>query len=186
MCGHRGGKAGPRPRRAAPGVGLAVLLALTGLPALPAPAAAIELCSPEARGMMAQAGIARAKVERLCKMAARGSALLTLSLKRKENELGYCMVTLALHNNSIRYLNQMALVSADSRFDIFRFDNVLPGETGYASARSRILLGCDELREVGIRFRWPAGIRIGDRSPRGKRLERFKPLLLDKAMRWAG
>ena len=148
------------------------------------PAAAIELCSEEARGMMAQAGIGQAKIKRLCKMAQRSSALLTLSLRRGEDELGYCLVTLALHNNSTLYLNHLSLISADGRFDIFRFHNIMPGRTGYTSARSRILLECEELQEIGIRLRWPASLRIGDASPRGKRLARYKPLLLDSAMRW--
>jgi hypothetical protein len=60
----------------------------------------------------------------------------------------------------------------------------MPGRTGYASARSRILLACDELPEIRITLRWPASLRIADRSPTGQRLERYKPLSLDPVVRW--
>ncbi len=170
--------------RAARAAGLRAALLVLVLAWTASRGAAVELCSEEARGMMKQAGIAQAKIDRLCKLARRSSALLTLSMRRGEDQLGYCLVTLALHNNSTLYLNQLALPSADGQFDIFRFHNIMPGRTGYASARSRILLACEELQEVGIRFRWPASLRIGDASPRGNRLARYKPLLLDGAIRW--
>ncbi len=92
---------------------------------------------------------------------------------------------MALHNNSTDYLNQLALASLDGRFEIFRFHNIMPGTTGYASARSRILMACEELPEIGIVLRWPASLRVGDRSPRGRRLERYKPTLLDPVVRWS-
>ncbi len=160
-------------------------LALLGLLGSASGASGIELCSPEAKGLMRKAEIGAEKIERLCRMAARTRSLLSLSMKRGEDELGYCLVTLALHNNSTDYLNQMALASSDRRFENFRFHNIMPGTTGYASARSRILLACDELPRLGISLRWPASLRIGDRSPQGKRLARYKPALLDKVMRWA-
>lgn len=161
-------------------------LTLLGLLVLPplGSAQAMEMCSAEAKGLMRKAGIREDKIEAVCKLAARSQAPLAISLRRREPELGYCLVTLALRNDSIQYLNRLSLTSADGRFDIFKFHNIPPGSTGYAAARSRILLACDELGEIGISFRWPATVRIGDKSPQGKRLERYKPLLLNKLMRW--
>ena len=152
---------------------------------LPQPLPALELCSRESRDLMGEAGIHADKIATLCKLAERSTARLAISLRRRENELGYCLVTLALHNNTTQYLNRLALISANGRFDIFRFHNIPPGTTGYASARSRILLACDELREIGLAFRWPAAFRIGDRAPEGRGLNRYKPVLLDKVMRWS-
>jgi hypothetical protein len=147
---------------------------------------ALELCSPEAKAMMRQATISEKKIARLCAAARRNSSVLAISLTRHEDQLGYCLVTLALHNNSNRYLNHLALTSANGRFEIFRFHNILPGGTGYASAKSRILLACDEVEEVGgIAFHWPASLRIADRHPTGQRLGRFKPELLHESMRWS-
>lgn len=168
------------------GVALALLVvaAAFGGPGTPAPARALELCSPEARGLMRSVGISRAKIRELCARARRHSALLAVSLARTEDELGYCRVTLALQNNSTEYVNSLTLTSANGRFEIFRFHNVLPGGTGYASASSRILLACDELEQVGLAFHWPASLRLGDRSLNGHILQRYKPVLLDEALAW--
>ena len=146
---------------------------------LPRRAEALELCSAESRALMRKASISETKIVKVCALARQADAVLAISIMRREDALGYCLVTLALHNNSIKYLNQLALVSSDGRFEIFRFDNVQPGARGYASAKSRILLECDELEETGgITFHWPASIRIGDRHPVGARLNSRKPKFL--------
>ncbi len=98
--------------------------------------------------------------------------------------MGYCRVTLALRNNSPSYLNQLTLTSIKGRFEIFHFNNILPGTTGYSSAKSRILLACDELDEIKISFHWPASLRIGDRALQGRRLEAYKPVLQEKIILW--
>lgn len=148
------------------------------------PARAIELCSGQSKTLMRQAGIGEEEIARLCRLAKTAGALLKIRLRRTENELGYCRVTLALENDSTAYLNQLTLTSVDGRFEIFRFQNVLPGTTGYAAARSRVLLACDELKRIRLGFHWPASLRIGDRSPRGARLERYKPALLSDVLYW--
>ncbi len=60
----------------------------------------------------------------------------------------------------------------------------MPGGTGYASASSRILLACDELDRLGLALHWPASLRIGDRSLNGRRLRRYKPVLLGEVLAW--
>lgn len=172
----------PTARAARAGAALLWLAMLAAL--LPRPLPALELCSRESRDLMREAGIRADKIATLCKLAERSTARLAISLRRRENELGYCLITLALHNNTTQYLNRLSLTSANGRFDIFRFHNIPPGTTGYASARSRILLACDELREIGLAFRWPAVVRIGDRALEGRGLDHYKPVLLDKVMRW--
>ena len=150
------------------------------------PLPALELCSEEANNLMRKAGIAEAQLTRLCELVAQRGAPLRLSLRRTESDLGYCRVTLALENRSSVYLNQMSFTSAGGIFEIFRFQNILPGTVGYASATSRNLLGCDVVKREGLRLRWPASLRVDDRSPRGRRLERFKPALSGKGLRWSG
>lgn len=159
-------------------VAAAVSFAATG-------AAAIELCGTKARVLMRSVGISEVQIERLCAEAARASALLTLNLVRAEDELGYCRVTLALTNNSTEYLNSLVVASEGARFDLFRFSNVLPGGTAYASANSRILLACDELPDMKLTFHWPVSLRIADRSPDGRHLQRYKPYLLDPILGWS-
>lgn len=146
---------------------------------------AMELCGAEARLLMRQAGIEKRKIAKLCRLARVAEAPFSITLRRSEDELGYCRITMALQNNSTEYLNQLTLTSAKGRFEIFRFSNILPGRTGYASAKSRILLACDELPQLGMAFHWPASVRVGDRSPSGRRLEKFKPLFLSKMLHWS-
>ncbi|MCH7479529.1 MAG: hypothetical protein IIA14_15700, partial [SAR324 cluster bacterium] len=121
---------------------------------------ALELCSEEANNLMRKAGIAEAQLTRLCELAAQRGAPLRLSLRRTESDLGYCRVTLALENRSSAYLNQMSFTSAGGIFEIFRFQNILPGTVGYASATSRNLLGCEVVKREGLRLRWPASLRV--------------------------
>ena len=165
-------------------MGTLVLLAalLVGLCAGPARAA--ELCSAQAADIMRQAGISEEQIRRVCELAQRTSAPLSLGLSRAEDQSGYCRVTLLLRNNSVLYLNQLTLTSVDGRFEIFRFSDILPGGKGYASANSRILLNCDELDDVKVEFHWPISLRIGDRSLVGQQLARYRPLLLSEALRW--
>ncbi len=150
------------------------------------PLPALELCSKEANALMRSAGIAEARITRLCELAAQRRAPLQLSLRRAESDLGYCRVTLALENRSSAYLNQMSFTSAGGIFEIFRFQNILPGTVGYASATSRNLLGCDVVKREGLQLHWPASLRVDDRSPRGRRLDRFKPALSGKGLHWSG
>ena len=149
-------------------------------------ARAVELCSREGNNLMLKVGIRRAKINALCRKLKERGARLAISVRRSENELGYCRVTLALKNNSTEYLNRLILTSAGGKFEIFRFHNIMPGSTGFTSAKSRILIGCDELRELKIRFNWPAGIQAGDRILRGRGLERYKPVLEKGILVWNG
>lgn len=152
----------------------------------PGQPSAQDICSREAKALMRRAGIGEEKITRACALATRSGALLSITLKRREEALGYCQVTLALHNNTNQYLNNLSMPSQHGRFEIFRFHNIQPGRTGYAAAKSRILLACDELEETGgIAFLWPATLRIGDRHPTGGRLEQFKPKLLSEVIRWS-
>ncbi len=162
-----------------------VLYAVFGTVVPPSQGArAIQLCSREANALMRKAGISERKIKTLCALAARSRAPLIMSVKRFEWELGYCRVTLALNNNSSAYLNNLSLSSAGGRFEIFRFSNILPGTTGYASAKSRLLLTCNELKAEGITFHWPASLRLDDRAVRGRRLKRFRPVLRGKTLSW--
>lgn len=153
---------------------------------LPGSSAAQDICSKEGQSLMRRAGIAASRITGACALAKRDNALLAISLKRREEALGYCLITLSLHNNTTQYLNHLSITSRKARFEIFRFHNIQPGATGYASAKSRILLACDRLEEAGgIEFLWPSSLRMGDRYPRGDRLERLKPRLLDAAIHWS-
>jgi hypothetical protein len=165
----------------ATGIGLALGLACLFAAA---PARAIELCGEESNALMRSVGISEAQIERLCHKVRQATALLAVSLVRRENELGYCRVTLALRNNATEYVNSVTLTSLDARFENFRFGNVLPGGTAYASALSRIPLACDELNGVKLTFLWPASLRVGDRPLGGRLLEHYKPVLLDPLLRW--
>lgn len=147
-------------------------------------ARAVELCGAEGIGYMRAAGISEAQIGRVCELASRRSGVLALDTQRLENELGYCRVTLSLRNNSQQYLNAMTITSEESRFEIFRFSNILPGDVGYASARSRILMDCDELAQIKLRFHWPVSLRMGDRPVQGTRLAPYKPVLLSEVMAW--
>jgi len=169
--------------RAAVRLGVLTLLAALTL-GTAAPARAVELCSAEAKGLMREAGITEAQIERLCRLARQAGALLALDVRRLTDELGYCRVTLALHNNSLEYINSVALTSAKGYFEIFRFYDILPGGTGYASANSRILLACDELAQIKLVFHWPASMRVADESLQGARLNHYKPVLKSPLLGW--
>jgi hypothetical protein len=153
---------------------------------LPGRPIAQDICSKEGQALMRRANIAANKIRNACALAKRDNAMLAIAMKRREEALGYCLITLSLRNNTTQYLNHLSITSRKARFEIFRFHNIQPGATGYASAKSRILLACDQLEEAGgIEFLWPSSLRIGDRYPRGDRLERLKPRLLDAAIRWS-
>ncbi|MBI3993364.1 MAG: hypothetical protein HY342_08820 [Candidatus Lambdaproteobacteria bacterium] len=154
------------------------------LGAFGASARAVELCSAQAADIMRQVGIGEEQIRQACELAQRNSAPLALDVRRAEDQSGYCRVTLELRNNSVLYLNQLTLTTVDGRFEIFRFSDILPGDKGYASANSRILLDCDELEQVKMEFHWPISLRIGDRSLVGQQLTRYRPLLLSDALRW--
>lgn len=161
------------------------LLLLMGWMALPGDAHAIELCEAQSKTLMRSVGITEQQIKALCAKAARSRALLALALVRAEDELGYCRVTLALNNNSTENLDSMVISSIKNRFDLFRFNNVFPGGTGYASANSRIPISCQELHEVKLTFHWPASLRIGNRAPSGFKLRHYKPVLLDAKLAWS-
>jgi len=152
--------------------------------ARPAPAAAVELCSVEGRALMRSVGIREDQIVALCAEAARASAPLTVAIKRTEDQLGYCRITLALTNNTTLHLNALVLTVERARYDAFRFLNVSPGGTGYASANSRSLLACDELGQLPLTFHWPVSLRIGDRAPTGRQLLFYRPTLLDARLAW--
>ena len=183
----------PRPSRIA-GLVSALAIGLTLL-ASTGSAGAVELCWELLRraathrvsagiGYMRAAGISEARIRRVCELASRRSGVLALDTQRLETELGYCRVTLSLRNNSQQYLNAMTITSEQSRFEIFRFSNILPGDVGYASARSRILMACDELPQIKLRLHWPVSLRMGDRPVQGARLAPYKPILLSEVMEW--
>lgn len=174
--------------RTAPGfrpwAAVAVLALMLPLLAMTRAAWGVELCSREGDDFMLKVGISRERIDRVCALVRLTAAPLTITLQRTEEELGYCRVTLALQNRSTEYLNQLALTTAKGRFEIFKFHNILPGTTGYASAKSRILLGCDEVAEMKIRFHWPPSMRIADRALQGRRLDNFKPVLIGEILLW--
>lgn len=161
-------------------LGCAICLAM-----LPGRINAVELCSPPAQKRMIAVGISKGQIDALCSQAAKRGKLLTISIQRAEDELGYCRVTLALRNDSVHYVNVLSLTTAGGRFDIFQFNAILPGETGYASGKSRSLLACDELNEVTVAFLWPGSIRVDDSPLQGRRLRQFKPALESPALRWS-
>lgn len=144
----------------------------------------IELCSEQSNNLMRSVNIQEAKIDALCKKARKSTALLALSLVRHEDELGYCTVTLSLQNNSGNYLNVAAFNTEKGRFELFRFANILPGGMGYATAKSRILMDCDELEAIGLHFLWPVSIRLADRNLNGRDLARYKPVLMSELMMW--
>ena len=147
---------------------------------------AVELCSPQSNELMRRAGINEGQIKKVCSLAKLTLAPFVISVHRTEEEMGYCRVTLSIQNRSTDYLNQLALTTGKSMFEIFQFHNVLPGTVGYASARSKILLGCDELEEHRLPIHWPASIRVADRAAHGQRLERYKPLFTGKYLHWVG
>ena len=149
------------------------------------PSRAVEMCGPQGMKLMQEAGISRQKIDRVCELAQLSASPFVISLRRTEEELGYCRVTLRLENRSTDYLNQLALSTESSLFDIFQFHNVLPGTIGYASSRSRILLACYELKQMKLSFHWPASLRVADRAAHGARLERYKPVLSGEQLGWA-
>ena len=161
-------------------IGCAICLAM-----LPGSIQAVELCSPEAQKRMIAVGITKGQIDALCSQAAKRGKLLSISIQRAEDELGYCRVTLALRNNSVHYVNVLSLTTAGGRFDIFQFNAILPGETGYASGKSRSLLACDELNEVTVAFLWPGSIRVDDSPLQGRRLRQFKPALESPELQWS-
>ena len=164
---------------------LVPFLMLPGIPFTGGGLSAMELCEAQSRVLMRSVGITEAQVSALCTKAERSRVSLTLAVHRTEDELGYCRVTLALINRSPEYLNSLVMTTEKSRFGLFRFRDISPGGTGYASANSRIPLSCDELGEVKLAFHWPASIRIGNRSPRGLNLRHYKPALLDNKLAWS-
>jgi hypothetical protein len=159
-------------------------VALAGLLAAPAPARAVEICSAAGRALMRSADIGEDRIQAVCRQAERAAAPLTLGVKRTEDEIGYCRVTLSLTNNSTLYLNAMVLTVEEARFHPFQFRNISPGGTGYASANSRVLMSCSELGERRLTFHWPASLRIGDRSPTGQQLQHYRPHLLSPRLAW--
>jgi hypothetical protein len=166
----------PAPARIA---ALALAAVLLGMPT-----GAMELCESRSRDLMRSVGITPDQIERLCELEAEASRLTRLSLRRTEDENGYCRVTLALKNDSIHHINTFALTSANGRFEIFQFFDISPGGTGYASAASRALMACEELRELKVVLRWPGSVRAGDRPLQGKQLDQFKPALSSKDLKW--
>ncbi|MDH4224035.1 MAG: hypothetical protein OEW12_00100 [Deltaproteobacteria bacterium] len=146
---------------------------------------AVELCSDEANLLMKQAGIEEGKIKKLCRMTAVSRHLLSITLQRTENELGYCRVTLAMKNNTLSYLNQLTLTVEGGGFEIIKFNNILPGDTGYASTLSRTLMDCAEAKKTGLRFPWPASLRMDDHTASGRWLDQHKPALLDPHLSWS-
>lgn len=165
-------------------VGISAIVLAGVIALLPARLNGVELCGRQGKTYMREAGIGPDKIKRVCALASRKVGLLTLKIHRTQDELGYCRVTLILQNNSLVYLNKLSLTSTESRFEIFLFSDLLPGAKGYAGAKSRILMGCDELEELTLGFHWPASLRMGDRALQGSRLRQYKPLLLSRALRW--
>lgn len=152
--------------------------------ALAPPVQGIELCSPKSKQLMRSVGIAPERIERLCVAAERASRLTRLTIRRTEDELGYCRVTLALRNDSIHHIDSFIFTSEGGRFEIFRFYDILPGTTSYASGRSRTLMACDELPELRLTLRWPGTARVDGRPLQGRRLEQFKPALQSEELTW--
>ena len=145
---------------------------------------AVEICSDQGVRMMREAGMDSGKIRKMCDQHQSRKSPLSISYRRGEDELGYCRVTLSLENRTSEYLNQLTLTSVGGQFEIFRFHNILPGTTGYATAKSRELLSCDEARELRLGFHWPVSIRIGDKNPQGKRLEYYRPGFADSILYW--
>jgi hypothetical protein len=151
---------------------------------MPLPAWAIELCGEPSKTLMRSVGITEQQIQRLCEAAEEASRLTRLSLRRAEDESGYCRVTLELRNDSIHQIDSFVLTTAGGRFEIFRFHDVIPGRSGYASALSRSLMDCRELAELGVEFIWPGSVRADGRALSGRLLDQFRPALLGKELRW--
>jgi hypothetical protein len=148
------------------------------------PVRAIELCGDKSRELMRSAGISADQIARLCELEAEASKLTRLSIRRTEDENGYCRVTLALKNDSIHHINTFALTSGNGRYEIFQFFDIIAGATGYASAASRSLMSCDEVPELKIALRWPGSVRADDHPLQGRQLDQFKPALASKDLKW--
>ena len=148
------------------------------------PASAMELCESRSRELMAEVGISAAQIDRLCAKAELESRMTRLSLRRAENDLGYCEVTLALRNDSLHTIDSFVFATADRKFELFRFYELLPGGTAFAAALSQSLMDCDELEELGVRLIWPASARADGRTLRGRRLNEFRPALMSEVVRW--
>lgn len=154
------------------------------LVAAPRPAQAMELCSPESLELMRSVGITGPQIRSLCAKAAQARHRLTLSVAKTEDAMGYCRVRLVLANLSTEPVDSLVLTVERARFEPFRFTGIPPGGTGYASSNSRILLDCDELREVKLVFHWPPSLRVAGRVLSGRRLLYYRPQLLDPALAW--
>jgi len=164
--------------------GLILLAVLALFMALTDQAKAVELCSRQSNLLMQQEGISEEKIRSLCERVRKASALIAIKIESREPELGYCRVTLSLQNNSNDFINSLTMAVEKSAFELFRFESILPGGTGYASAKSRILMACDELEEVGLGFIWPVTLKKDDKVLHGRELRRFMPVLLDSMMAW--
>lgn len=162
----------------------AVAVALL-LGAAPRPAEAVELCSPESLELMRSVGITDAQIRTLCAKVAQAKHRLTVSVAKTEDAMGYCRVRLALANHSTEPVDTLVLTVDGARFEPFRFTGIPPGGTGYASSNSRILLACDELRDVKLVFHWPPSLRVAGRVLSGRQLVYYRPHLLDPALAWA-
>lgn len=154
------------------------------LASAPGPARAIELCDEKSIELMRGVGITDAQIRRLCEAAEDASRLTRLSLRRTEDEAGYCRVILALRNDSIHHIDSFVLTTENSRFEIFRFVDVIPGRTGFASGLSRQLLDCEELAELKVVLIWPGTVRADGKPVSGRLLDQFRPELQSKELRW--
>lgn len=165
-------------------MGVALVWVVLSAPGVPEEALALELCGGQSKVLMRSVGITDNQIERLCRKANRVGSLLSLNVSKTRNELGYCRLTLVLGNHSTEYLNALVISSAQGWFDSFRFNNIHPGGTGYASANSKILLDCEELNALKLTLLWPISLRIGDRSPGGGQLHRYRPHLRHPILAW--
>ena len=48
----------------------------------------------------------------------------------------------------------------------------------------KTLIKQSELAQIKLVFHWPASMRVADQSPQGKRLNRYKPVLLSPVLGW--
>lgn len=179
VCSRRADGASGRGLACVAGLLLLCLLVLA-----PSGAQALELCSGESKVLMRSVGITEGQISELCAELERAHSPFALNIQRRQDELGYCRITLALTNNSTQTLDVMVIAAEDADFELFRFGEVRPGGTGYASGRSRELMLCRDLDEHGVVLRWPASLRIAGRSPGARLLQRSKPLLMDPALKW--
>ena len=166
-------------------LGAMVFALLVGTIALaPRPARALELCGEKSLELMRGVGITDAQIRKLCQAAEEASRLTRLSLRRTEDEAGYCRVILALRNDSIHHIDSFVLTSEDGRFDIFQFRDIIAGGTGFASGLSRHLMECAELEEIGVSLIWPGTVRVDGRPLSGRLLDQYMPALQSKELRW--